>query len=119
MHAKSLIQPKRQSERLSGLSLLEVLAIVTILGIVALAAIPRLNTFTAESDKTACYVNRGDIEVQAQLHFRNEGAWPQADLSDIGSDGNYFPDGLPVCPVDGSPYTLDPSTHRVVGHDHG
>ena len=40
----------------------------------------------------------------------------EACLSDIGADPNYFPDGLPTCPVSGQPYRLDPTTDRLVGH---
>jgi len=48
-----------------------------------------------------------------------KGAWPANDLSDIGADSNYFPDGTPTCPVSGQPYRLDPTTHRVIGHTAG
>ena len=37
---------------------------------------------------------------------------------DIGTVDDYFPDGLPTCPVDGTSYTLDATTHFLVGHDH-
>ena len=39
--------------------------------------------------------------------------WPALDLYDIGADVNYFPEGIPTSPVDGHPYTLDPTTHQV------
>jgi hypothetical protein len=43
----------------------------------------------------------------------NTGNWPANDLSDIAADPNYFPEGLPVNPVDNTPYTLNSTTHRV------
>jgi hypothetical protein len=32
---------------------------------------------------------------------------------------DYFPQGIPVCPVSGSVYTLNPATKRVDGHTGG
>jgi hypothetical protein len=49
----------------------------------------------------------------------NEGVWPANDLSDIGANVNYFPEGIATCPVSGQPYRLDPAAHRVVGHTGG
>jgi len=68
--------------------------------------------------QNSCYVNKEEIAVQAQLWYRNKGDWPAADLSDIAADADYFPDGLPQCPVDGTDYTFDQNTQEVVGHTH-
>ena len=97
--------------------MLELIAAIVVLGILSWLTIPRMMGNSSESRKNACYVNKGDIDVQVELWYRNKGTWPDADLSDILADPNYFPDGLPTCPVDGMPYTLD-GDHRVDGHDH-
>lgn len=69
--------------------------------------------------KTVCRRNVQYINMMVEMwYLKHEGAWPQPDLSDIGRDKDYFPSGVPVCAVDGSPYRLDPITFRVVGHDH-
>jgi hypothetical protein len=53
------------------------------------------------------------------MWFRNTGAWPSVPLAgSIGADAVYFPDGYPICPVDGTTYELDATTHQVTGHDH-
>lgn len=101
-----------------GLSLVELLAVVAILGVLAVVAVARFSQADDEALKNACYVNCRDIETQAQLWRRDRGAWPDAGLKDIGADQGYFPAGLPVCPVDGTPYTLDSATHQVTGHTH-
>ena len=101
-----------------GFSLLELVAVVAILGIVVLVTIPRLLQDSLEPKQTACYTLKGEIEVQVELWYRNKGTWPAADLGDIAADPAYLPEGLPVCPVDESEYTISVSTHRVVGHDH-
>ena len=93
------------------------LAVVTILGIVAALALPRFVGSNAEADRNACFVNKGDIEIQAQIWRRNHGSLPASNLSDVGADAAYFPEGLPTCPVDGSSYTIS-ATGRVIGHTH-
>lgn len=102
-----------------GFSLLEVLAVVTLMGIVAAVVVPRLSSHSKEARINACHVYRGNIEVQAELWMRNRDTWPAGNLKDIGSTSRYFPDGLPKCPVDETPYSIDSNSGRVVGHKHG
>lgn len=106
------------SVALRGLSMLEMLLVLVVVGITAAIVLPRISQNSAPAKKSACYTLKGHIEVQAQLWHRNKGDWPAADLSDIGAAPAYFPDGLPVCPVDGSAYTFDQASHRVAGHSH-
>ncbi len=106
----------RQDAR-SGFSLMEMLAVAAVLGVVAVVIVPRLTGGSASSKTAACGAHRGNIEVQAELWRHNTGAWPAANLSDAGANLNYFPGGVPVCPVDGSAFTIN-STGRVVGHNH-
>ncbi len=101
-----------------GLSLVELLAAVVIIGLLAGIVFVKIRAPSAAAKRNACYVNKGEIELQAQLWFRNKGVWPRADLSDIGSNLSYFPSGLPACPVDGTAYRFDPVTGQVVGHSH-
>lgn len=69
--------------------------------------------------KVACQQNAGLINAAVELWYvQHEGQWPKEDLSDIGRDRDYFPTGIPVCPVTGGAYHLDPQTHRVMGHAH-
>jgi general secretion pathway protein G len=107
--------------RREGLTLVEVLAVVSILGILAAMVVSRVTANSEDTNRNACYVNIGDIEMQVELFRRNEGSWPADNLSDIIPPGetDYFPSGLPVCPYDGSAYTINSSTHRVEGHSHG
>jgi type IV pilus assembly protein PilA len=101
-----------------GWTLLELLLVVTVLGVIAAVILPRFSNNATTAKKTACYTLKGRLEVQAQLWRRNKGTWPNPTLSDLAADKNYLPEGLPVCPVDGSAYAFDPVTHRISGHVH-
>lgn len=100
-----------------GFSLLELMAVVSIVGALAALLLIRLVGSDTTAKVGACHTYRADIEVQAEIWRHNRGSWPASDLSDIGGNPAYFPEGLPACPVDSSSYTIDPNG-RVVGHDH-
>lgn len=104
--------------RAAAFSIVELLAVVTILGVLAVIILPRVNSHISEGNREACFMNRGEIETQVQLWRRNEGSLPAANLSDIGADPEYFPDGLPTCPAGGGTYTIDTTTGHVIGHTH-
>ena len=100
-----------------GFSLLELLAVVAVIAVVALLGRQNLTSGQSNSKAAACGAHKGNIEIQAELWRHNTGAWPATNLSNMGGDINYFPEGVPTCPVDGSAYTID-SVGRVVGHVH-
>jgi hypothetical protein len=71
------------------------------------------------TQKTVCRRNVQYINMMVEMwYIKHDGVWPKTDLSDIGRDIDYFPSGLPTCPVDGSHYRLNPKTFRIAGHDH-
>lgn len=96
-----------------GLSLIELLAVVAILAIMAAIIVPRV---TVSSDTARQKVNahhRATINAAVERWYIEKGTWPANDLSDIGADTNYFLEGIPTNPINGSAYTLDTTTHRV------
>ena len=95
---------------------MELIAVVTILGIIAALVLPRVIKNTDVTKETTCHHNRAEINITVERYYLHNSTWPANDLSDIGSDDDYFPDGLPTCPVSGEAYRLDPATHRVIGH---
>jgi prepilin-type N-terminal cleavage/methylation domain-containing protein len=110
---------QRQTRRNAiAFSLLEVMAALAILGVLAAVIVSRLSTQQDSAKKAACCANKGDIELQVKLWRRNHSSYPAANLGDIGADASYFPGGLPVCPVDGASYTINTTTGRVIGHTH-
>jgi prepilin-type N-terminal cleavage/methylation domain-containing protein len=104
--------------RRRAFSLTEMMAAVVILGVLALVIVPRLINHDHSAKKSACFTNQADIELQVKLWRRNQGSYPAANLGSIGSNTAYFPSGLPVCPVDGTAYTIDTTTGLVNGHTH-
>lgn len=105
----------RHTDR-TAFSLMELLAVVIILGLLAALILPRVTTGTDVAKTKSCVHNRTEINITVEQYYMNTGAWPANDLSDIAANVNYFPDGLPTCPKTGAPYRIDPTTHRVVGH---
>lgn len=101
-----------------GLTLLDLAATIAIVLVLTVVVFSRLGSAAADARQQACEANCRNLEVQARLWRRTKGCWPAADLSDIGANASFLPEGLPVCPVDGSTYTLNAETHRVTGHTH-
>ncbi len=97
----------RKSRKRSGFSLLELLAVVTILGIIAVVVIPRISVSANTAKANADAQNKAEINSAVERWYFEKGSYPAADLSDIGGDPNYFPNGLPTNPVTGAAYTLD------------
>ena len=97
-----------------GFSLLELLAVVAILGVIAVVVIPRISSSTQRAKEEVNRQNIAEINGAVERWYMEKGAWPAADLSDIGADTNYFPEGVPVNPVSGDPYALDGTTYRVI-----
>ena len=93
--------------------IIELLAVVTILGIIAVVVIPRISVSSGTAKANADSQNRSEINSAVERWYFNTGSWPANDLSDIGSNANYFPNGVPTNPTNGSSYTLDGTTHRV------
>jgi len=101
-----------------GVSLREVglvlLAVTAISGVVA----RRLAPSGTKAGAAVCEGNVARINMAIEKWFFDKGRWPAADLSDIGRDRAYFPNGIPRCPVTREPYRMDPQCHRVRRHSH-
>jgi general secretion pathway protein G/type IV pilus assembly protein PilA len=96
-----------------GFSLLELLAVLTILAILAVIIVPHVAISRAAAVEKADAQNQADINLAVERWYFEKGSWPADNLSDIGKDKAYFPNGLPKNPASGAAYSLDSSTHRV------
>ncbi len=106
-----MLSTNRQS---TGFTLIEILFVIVIAGIIAAIVIPRLSTTSTTAKETANKQNISIINKQVERWYIEKGSFPETDLSDIGSDPDYFPDGIPANPVDDSSYEIDPESYRVI-----
>ena len=111
---------RKTGRRKSAFTLIEILAVVVILGILAAVVVPRVLASSATAKINSCYQNKASINTAVERWYFDNGTWPVDALTDIGADLNYFPDGIPVCPVDSTAYALDAvsGNHRIDGHTH-
>lgn len=93
----------------SGVTLIELLIVVLILGALAAIAIPRITASSTTAKTNACFTNQDIMNSQIEMYNADTDAYPNT-LDDLVTDPNYFPDGLPVCPSSGS-YSM--SSNRV------
>lgn len=106
----------RTANKKGGFSLLELLAVVTILGIIAAIIVPRVTVSSDNAKQKVRDHHKATINAAVERYYVNEGVWPtlgDSGANDIAADTDYFPDGVPTNPVDGSAYTLNATTHRV------
>jgi prepilin-type N-terminal cleavage/methylation domain-containing protein len=104
---------KKSADRNSGFSLLELLAVVTILGIIAAIIVPRVTVSSTTAKQKVRDHHKATINAAVERYYIDNEVWPANDLSDIGANATYFPSGIPTNPVDGSAYSLNATTHRV------
>ena len=100
-----------------GLTLIELLIVVIILGALAAIAIPRITTSATTAKRTACRTNIDTLNTAIEMYKMDSttGAYPTYDV--LTADVNYFPDLAPVCPF-GTLYAIDATTHRIVTTTH-
>ncbi|WP_149496896.1 type II secretion system protein [Roseiconus lacunae] len=103
----------RHLQRRKGFSLLELLAVITILAVIAAVVIPRITASKKSAQQEVNKQNIAEINAAVERWYFEKGAYPKNNLSDIGTDVNFFPEGIPRNPVDNSRYRLDSKTHRV------
>lgn len=101
--------------RRRGFSLLELIAVVTILGIIAAVILPRIGGHTHTAKINACRQFKADLNAAIERYYFENGSFP-ATVDDLVP--TYYPEALPPCPVDNSAYTIDPVRGRIMGHSH-
>ncbi|MHC4842774.1 MAG: competence type IV pilus major pilin ComGC [Planctomycetota bacterium] len=98
--------------RAKGVTLIELLIVVLILGALAAVAVPRITQSAYNAKANACATNLDIMNSQIELYaVDNDGTYPAA-LTDVTNEPNYFPDNTPVCPLGGT-YTYNGTTYRV------
>lgn len=101
----------RNGARRKGFSLMELLAVVTILGIIAAIIVPRVSVSSSTAKDKVNSHNIATLNSAVERWYIEKGSWP-ADIATLGADTNYFPDGIPANPVNGNAYELN-ADHRA------
>jgi type II secretion system protein G len=98
-----------------GLTLIELLIVVIILGALAAIAIPRISTSSRTAKQNACNTNVDTLNTAIEMYKIDKGSYP-GDFDTLVADPNYFsPGDVPTCPYgDTYGYVSD----RVPAHDH-
>jgi prepilin-type N-terminal cleavage/methylation domain-containing protein len=97
-----------------GLSLLELMLVVVLVSVIATIVIARVSQSTDTAKCKACRHNRIELNAAIERYGVTNGGYP-SDLSDLAVP-DYFPQGIPVCPVSGAAYSMNTTTHRVDAH---
>ena len=101
-----------------GLTLIELLIVVIILGALAAIAIPRITTSATTAKRNACLTNIDTLNTSIEMYKMDKGAYP-ASVAVLTGDPNYFPDGPTsvACPF-GVAYVMDGTTYRITTSTH-
>ena len=97
-------------KRRKGITLIELLIVVIILGALAAIAIPRMSQNSVTAKLRACQTNVATMNTQIEAYYADNDEWPV--FATLTTDPNYFPDSTPVCPSGGT-YTMSGTTYRV------
>jgi prepilin-type N-terminal cleavage/methylation domain-containing protein len=101
-----------------GITLIELLIVVLILGALAAIAIPRLTQSADTAKSNGCKTNLDIINSQIELYAaEHDGSYP-ANLEVITNSTTYFPDGPPKCPVTDANYPSALVNNRVDDSSH-
>lgn len=97
-----------------GFSLLELMAVITLIGLLVTITITRLGQSSEKAKENTCFHNRMEINSALERYAITNGSFATA-IGDVNTS-DYFPGGIPTCALTGSAYTLNTTTHRVEGH---
>ncbi len=97
--------------RRTAFSLLELLAVVVILAILASLIVPRVIVSAGTARTNVNSHNKALINSAVERYTARYGQQPNT-IDDLDTL-EFFPDGIPVNPVNGQAYTLHPVTKRV------
>lgn len=100
------VRPRRRA-----FTLLELLAVVTILGVVVAVIVPRISLTGVSAKKEMCTQHVTEVNRALERYFVENGSY--ASQVNVLSAPEFFPNGVPVCPLLNSSYEIDGVTKRL------
>ena len=100
-----------------GFTLMEMLIVVTIIGILAAIILPRFVVSTQSAKASANSAEIQAINTQLELFYFTNGSYPETmDYDGWGAEDSldYWPDGVPTSDVYGAPLNYDNTLGRVL-----
>ena len=104
-----------RKETRKGVTLIELLIVVLILGALSAIAIPRITLSANNAKAKACRTNVDVLNSMIEVYNADTGDYP-ATLATLTGDTDYFPDGAPVCGF-ADAYVMG-ANDRVAVHSH-
>ena len=103
----------------SGLTLIEVLLTILIIGILAGMMTAKIYYSKLNAEKEACRSTTAALNAQIEFYRAQEGVWPNSmeDLLFAEKSHVKYVEQLPTCPF-GDIYKFNVTTHRVNYHTH-
>ncbi len=109
-----MVQTHTFFKKRCGFSLLELLAVVTLIGILASIVLVRISESVGVARQKTCVHNKMQLNSLLERFVVNTGSFATS-LSELDTN-EYLPGGLPVCEVTGTAYSLNTTTNRIEGH---
>lgn len=99
-----------------GFSLLELIAVITIMGVLVGIAVQRISISGVVAKGECCRKYRVDLNQAIERYRFENGKLPES-LAVIGNS-DIYPESIPSCPVTGQTYILDEDIGRISHADH-
>ena len=101
----------------SAMTLVEIVLVSVLLTAIAVTILAFTRQPGERVKSSACDLNAGRLQVLVEQYRLDYGRLPSSNLNEL-LQPRYLGEPLPVCPVDGRVYNLNPQTGEIIPHVH-